>query len=43
MTTLAEADPGEVDMRTLVIIGNSRGRYFRHGDEWFVYSPRDYS
>ncbi|PAU81819.1 precorrin-3B C(17)-methyltransferase [Halovibrio salipaludis] len=42
MTTLAEADPEEVDMRTLVIVGNSRARYFAHGDEWFVYSPRDY-
>lgn len=42
MTTLAEADPTEVDMRTVVLVGNSRGRYVRHGDRWFVYSPRDY-
>lgn len=42
MTTLAEADASEVDMRTLVIVGNSRSRFFTHAGRDWVYSPRDY-
>ena len=42
MTTLAEADATEVDMRTLVIVGNSQARCFHHGGRDWVYSPRDY-
>ena len=41
-TCLAEADPERVDMSTLVLIGNSRSRYFDHGDRRWMYSPRDY-
>lgn len=41
-TTLAEADPTLVDMRTLVLIGNSQSRSFYHGGRQWVYSPRFY-
>lgn len=41
-TTLAEADPEWVDMRTLVIVGNSQARYFDHGQRRWMYSPRSY-
>ena len=41
IATLAEADPGLADMRTLVIIGSSTTRRIERGDgrSW-VYSPR---
>lgn len=42
MTTLAEADPEQANMQTLVLIGNSRARRFRQGGREWVYSPRDY-
>lgn len=41
-TTLAEADPSLVDMRTLVLIGNSQSRSFYHGGRQWVFSPRFY-
>lgn len=41
-TTLADADPTLVDMRTLVLVGNSQSRRFNHGGRQWVYSPRDY-
>lgn len=42
VTTLAGADPGQVDMATCVIIGNSATRTIDRGDgrEPWVYSPR---
>lgn len=42
MTTLAEVDATESDMRTLVLIGNSQSRFFEQGGQQWVYSPRDY-
>lgn len=43
VTTLAEADPGQADMRTLVIIGASTTRVVpRGGDTPAVYTPRSY-
>lgn len=42
ITTLAEADPEQVDMRTLVLVGNSLTRVFEQGGESRVYTPRDY-
>lgn len=41
-TTLAEADPSLVDMRTLVLIGNSQSRSFYHGGRQWMFSPRFY-
>lgn len=41
-TTLAEADPTLVDMRTLVLVGNSQSRSFYHGGKQWVFSPRFY-
>ena len=42
VTTLADADPGLVDMATCVIIGNSATRRIERaeGREPWVYSPR---
>ena len=42
VTTLADADPGEVDMATCVIIGNSATKTIARGEgrEPWVYSPR---
>jgi precorrin-3B C17-methyltransferase len=44
VTTLAEADPGEADMATLVIIGSSETRLIARaaGERPFVYTPRSY-
>ena len=40
-TTLGEVDPGQADMRTLVIIGSSATRLIaRDGKEPWVYTPR---
>lgn len=42
VTTLAELQPEQVDMRTLLIVGSSTTRRFgRRGGEW-VYTPRYY-
>ncbi|SHL17698.1 precorrin-2 C20-methyltransferase / precorrin-3B C17-methyltransferase [Pseudonocardia thermophila] len=40
ITTLAELDPEQVDMRTLVIIGSSRTRVVQRADGPAVYTPR---
>ncbi len=42
ITALGEADAELADMRTLVLVGNSRSRVFHHGGERRVYSPRFY-
>jgi precorrin-2 C20-methyltransferase / precorrin-3B C17-methyltransferase len=42
VTTLAELDPDQVDMRTLVIVGSSTTRVVRRGDRDVVYTPRHY-
>jgi precorrin-2 C20-methyltransferase/precorrin-3B C17-methyltransferase len=42
VTTLAELDPEQVDMRTLVIVGSSTTRVVRRGDRDVVYTPRHY-
>ncbi|HUG60536.1 MAG TPA: precorrin-3B C(17)-methyltransferase, partial [Methylomirabilota bacterium] len=40
-TTLAEADPGVVDMATCVIVGSSQTRFLaRPGDRPWIYTPR---
>lgn len=42
-TTLGEVIPGEVDMRTVVIVGSSQTRMFpRQGGGFWVYTPRWY-
>jgi len=43
VTTLGELDVGDVDMRTVVIVGSSTTRAFddEHGHRW-VYTPRAY-
>ena len=42
VTTLAELDPEQVDMRTLVIVGSSTTRVVRRGDRDVVFTPRHY-
>ncbi|QIT56998.1 precorrin-3B C(17)-methyltransferase [Aquisalimonas sp. 2447] len=42
ITTLADADPRDADMRTLVLVGASTTRAFRHGGVTRVYTPRSY-
>jgi precorrin-2 C20-methyltransferase / precorrin-3B C17-methyltransferase len=42
ITTLGKLDVGDVDMRTLVIIGSSTTRVFGSGDRAWVYTPRSY-
>jgi cobalt-precorrin 5A hydrolase/precorrin-3B C17-methyltransferase len=41
VTSLAALDPGQVDMLTLVLIGNSTTR--RLGDRAMLYTPRGYA
>jgi cobalt-precorrin 5A hydrolase/precorrin-3B C17-methyltransferase len=43
LTSLAELDPGEVDMLSLVLVGSSTTRRVKrlHGRDW-VYTPRGY-
>ena len=43
MVTLAEFDPEEVDMLTLVMIGNSETRFVERGGRNIVYTPRGYA
>ena len=43
VTTLADLDPEQVDMRTLVIVGSSTTRVVRRGDRDVVFTPRHYS
>jgi precorrin-3B C17-methyltransferase len=44
VTSLAQVDPTEVDMRTLVIIGSTQTRLIERGEgtPW-VYSPRGWA
>ncbi|MFJ4843084.1 precorrin-2 C(20)-methyltransferase [Streptomyces sp. NPDC088746] len=40
---LADLDPGEVDMRTILIVGSSQTRWVRRGDgQQIVWTPRRY-
>ncbi|MFT7556428.1 MAG: precorrin-3B C17-methyltransferase [Planctomycetota bacterium] len=41
--TLAELDAKDVDMFTLVSVGNSETRHIQNGDQQWVYTPRGYS
>ena len=41
--TLAELDAKDVDMFTLVSVGNSESRHITNGDKNWVYTPRGYS
>lgn len=41
-TTLAQFDPDQVDMLTIVLIGNSETRAIARGTHHFVYTPRGY-
>ena len=43
IVTLAELDPAEVDMRTILLVGSSQTRVVRRGDgERIVWTPRRY-
>lgn len=42
ITTLAELDAADVDMFTLVTVGNSESRHLINGDRQWVYTPRGY-
>ncbi|MFC4943754.1 precorrin-2 C(20)-methyltransferase [Pseudonocardia sp. GCM10023141] len=42
VTTLAELDPEQVDMRTLLIIGSSTTRVVQRGGQATVFTPRHY-
>ena len=42
VTTLADLDPEQVDMRTLVIVGSSTTRVVERGDGTAVFTPRHY-
>src|SRR5690349_832010 len=42
VTTLAELDPEQVDMRTLVIVGSSTTRVVHRGGRDVVFTPRHY-
>lgn len=43
ITTLAELDSTQVDMLTLVLIGNSESRHLKTAHQDWVYTPRGYS
>jgi precorrin-3B C17-methyltransferase len=44
VTTLADIDPGQVDMRTVVIVGSSRTKRIERADGGcWVYTPRSYA
>jgi precorrin-2 C20-methyltransferase / precorrin-3B C17-methyltransferase len=42
ITTLAELDPGAVDMRTLLLVGSSTTRVVNGSGPARVYTPRRY-
>jgi cobalt-precorrin 5A hydrolase/precorrin-3B C17-methyltransferase len=42
VTTLRALSAADVDMLTIVLIGNSRTRTMRHGGKTWVYTPRGY-
>jgi cobalt-precorrin 5A hydrolase/precorrin-3B C17-methyltransferase len=41
-TTLAELDPADVDMLTIVLVGNSQSRFLAGRERW-IYTPRGYA
>jgi cobalt-precorrin 5A hydrolase/precorrin-3B C17-methyltransferase len=43
VTTLAELDPANVDMLTVVLVGSSASRRIDHGGGTWVYTPRGYA
>jgi precorrin-3B C17-methyltransferase len=43
MTTLEQLDANDVDMFTLVSVGNSESRHIINGDKEWIYTPRGYS
>ena len=43
ITTLEKLDAADVDMFTLVSVGNSESRHIMNGDKEWVYTPRGYS
>jgi len=43
VTTLAELDPANVDMLTVVLVGSSASRRIDHGGGAWVYTPRGYA
>lgn len=43
ITTLGELNPADVDMLTLVLVGNSESKTFELDDKQWVYTPRGYS
>lgn len=43
MITLAELDANDVDMFTLVSVGNSQSRHIVNGSQQWIYTPRGYS
>jgi len=43
MITLAELDAKDVDMFTLVSVGNKETRHIKNGDKEWLYTPRGYS
>lgn len=43
ITTLAEFDANDVDMFTMVSVGNSESRHIINGNKHWIYTPRGYS
>ncbi len=43
ITSLAELDPGQVDMLTIVLVGNAESRAFAQAGRRWVYTPRGYA
>ncbi|TBR43226.1 precorrin-3B C(17)-methyltransferase [Marinomonas agarivorans] len=43
LTTLAELDASQVDMFTMVSVGNSESRHIVNGQQEWIYTPRGYS
>jgi len=42
-TTLGQLDAKDVDMFTMVSVGNSESRHIKNGDKNWIYTPRGYS
>jgi len=43
VTTLGELTPGDADMLTMVVVGNSQTRHISRGEKDRVYTPRGYA
>lgn len=43
VTTLSQMEPGDVDMFSLVLVGNSRSRQFRQAGQVRLFTPRGYA